>query len=115
MNAFDDLDDREYDALTFARLVNRYRDMADAAGIDVESLPISEAEHFLATGQRFGTTGVSVSDDMTYDAQTLARLIDRYRDAAQSAGVTIESVTIGEALQFLATGTLPFVATSNDW
>lgn len=35
------------------------------------------------------------------DLEKLERLVEKYRDRARDAGVTIESVTIGEALQFL--------------
>lgn len=45
-------------------------------------------------------------DEREHDAQTLRGLVDRYREAAEAAGVDVESVTIGEALHFLDTGEL---------
>jgi len=35
------------------------------------------------------------------DAARLQKLVDKYREVAQQQGVDVESVTIGEALEFL--------------
>jgi len=47
------------------------------------------------------------SKTVAEDAKTLRKLVNKYRDQAQSAGVDPESVTIGEALRYLQTGEVP--------
>jgi hypothetical protein len=46
-------------------------------------------------------------DEREYDAQTLERLAERYRSVAADAGVDPRDVTIGQALDYLQTGTVP--------